>query len=152
MENDYTCPICVETAKEAVESSCCGQVYCLACANMIKSQNGCPLCKHGTFQFQTSKLARRLINSLPTVCPNPNCGFNTTFSELSSHLAKCPAAVLKCNIGSCTFSSIRNDFLHHVFQAHETQIIDFCKKTDSIAQPNTTNKDYMNPLTKRVNC
>ncbi len=137
MEKDpfLTCPICIDIATEAVESNCCGVIYCLKCARDILSES-CPNCRGSPFKWRETLIARRMINSLPRLCPH--CEEKTTFGELKNHNLKCPKAVRKCSIKNCDFSGMNDEFLAHVSSNHHKEFLErFDQDIQSNPKPNT---------------
>jgi hypothetical protein len=89
LADDYlTCPICLELAKNAVECEACNNLMCEACVAGLKKKE-CPACRKGDgFKVRASILARRMIGSMPQVCPN-ECGTTSTVGNMQDHLKKC---------------------------------------------------------------
>ena len=77
-DNDFICCFCLEYAKEAVETLCCGTILCANCAAPLRQ---CPKCRKDSLQTRPSGLARKIIASLPVDCQN--CGHKTSVSELN---------------------------------------------------------------------
>ena len=135
MEKDsfLTCPVCIDIATEAVESNCCGVVFCLRCARDVLAES-CPNCRAAPFKWKETLIARRMINSLPRACPN--CEEKTTYGELKGHMFKCSKAVRKCAIKNCTFFGMNDEFLAHVDQNHHKE---FLERFDQDIQSNMKN-------------
>jgi hypothetical protein len=114
--NSYLeCPICLELAKNAVECEACNNLMCEQCVKDLKKKE-CPACRKQNFTVKPSVLARRMIGSMPQVCPN-ECGTTSTIGNMSDHLKKCPNRVLQC--AKCAFEGKKADFLAHLTKDHE---------------------------------
>lgn len=35
MDSDYSCPICSELPRDCVESTCCGNIFCKQCSELV---------------------------------------------------------------------------------------------------------------------
>jgi hypothetical protein len=87
--NYLECPICLELAKDAVECEKCNNLMCDQCVKDLKRKE-CPACRESVnFKVRPSILARRMIGSMPMVCPN-ECGTTSTVGNMVDHLKKCP--------------------------------------------------------------
>lgn len=62
---DLQCPVCLEVAREAVESHCCGHVFCYECVELIRNKdNKCSLCNAAPFKTNEAKSIRRIISNI----------------------------------------------------------------------------------------
>ena len=114
-----TCAICLEVAgfDNAVETSCCHQLFCSPC---IATLTICPACRAGNFQSQPAHFARRLIGSLITPCPNEGCTAQIPRSNFSDHLAiSCTFQPITCPDPKCkNFKCSKKSFLEHMTSKH----------------------------------
>lgn len=109
--DNLECPICLETARDAVECEGCAQILCNECTLSLKR---CPICRKEC-SFKVSAFARRLINNLPTECAY--CNFKTTNAELKYHLETCPEKIVNCSLCSSEFKCkelIEHATIHHI--------------------------------------
>ena len=114
MEN-LECPICLETARDAVECEGCAQILCEECTRSLQK---CPLCRKEC-SFRASAFARRLINNLPVNCPN--CNISTTNIELNSHLDICPEKKISCSL--CNSTQTVKEIASHAASIHNADLI-----------------------------
>ena len=71
LNDQFSCIICIEIAKNAFETSCCHQIFCEECKNKLKPNSSCPFCRAPSVQFLVSHLLRRLIENLTGVKSDP---------------------------------------------------------------------------------
>ena len=114
-----TCAICLDVAcfDNAVETSCCHQLFCSPC---IATLRVCPACRANNFQSQPAHFARRLIGSLVAPCPNEGCTAQIPRSNLPDHLAiSCTFQPITCPDPKCkNFKCSKKSFLEHVTSKH----------------------------------
>ena len=91
-EDNLTCPICKDLCREAVEASCCHQVFCAGCAEKCKS---CPTCRNERFKTTPNIAIRRLIGAKKTVCEH--CKERISRADYEDHLAKSCKGRGKCD-------------------------------------------------------
>ena len=89
------CPVCLEIASNAVECKNCANIFCEKCAVDLIAKN-CPICRE-KLAVKISLLARRMIGTLPQVCPN-TCGVTSTVGNMQDHLKSCPNRTYSCLI------------------------------------------------------
>lgn len=124
---NFVCPMCLDVAKDAVESSCCNHVFCRQCFTVLTQQNGmftlCPLCR-AVLKCVEVPLIRRIINDLPWECPSKCNTPNLRRSDMEKHLNSLCPHIPKCEFPDCTFR-VRNeeDMLKHVIDAHGTALL-----------------------------
>ncbi|KAL0227431.1 hypothetical protein RCL1_003575 [Eukaryota sp. TZLM3-RCL] len=90
----------------------------------------CPCCRTSSPAFKPNIAVRRMIDSLPSTCPN--CHYGTCRGNLKQHLKKCPEMILSCRC--CAISLCRQDFLSHVVETHAEEVVKFFseqEKSDS---------------------
>lgn len=93
-EDHFTCAICMELARDATQSSCCGQSFCKACIEswQVRSNN-CPTCRTTTqqgFRVFDDVRVNRFIQGLQLCCPNFNmgCDWKGELRGMKDHLAQ----------------------------------------------------------------
>jgi hypothetical protein len=120
-----TCAICLDiaSADDAVETSCCHQLFCLTC---IENVHPCPACRAADFQTIPSYFARRLIGNLTIPCPNDGCTARISRSSLANHLSGyCAYNQLTCPDPECKdFKCAKKFFLEHLTKNHEQFLLD----------------------------
>ncbi|ETO20182.1 hypothetical protein RFI_17038 [Reticulomyxa filosa] len=156
VEDELICAICYGIAEEALESQCCHKLFCETCIEELKSSESykplqCPLCRaSASFQVKqekscVSKFARRLIDALPTTCPN-NCeAKNLVRGNIKQHLTQCPNSKYTCSYPKCDFSGNLQGYQQHIQERHGSDLVTafdaFWKKTeqsDNSASSNTS--------------
>lgn len=106
------CPICLDLCNDPVEAHCCHSIYCKACAISIKSK--CSLCKSQIFQFSSSIISKRMLDSIPVECDY--CKEKSTRGNLESHLKRCPKRLFKCHF--CMLEITKFDYPTHLISEH----------------------------------
>lgn len=114
-EDFYNCPICMEVAKNAVESDCCNSIFCENCLNSLNKQT-CPLCRKESIKWKANIVIRRMISSLKTECPD--CKEQSTIGNLPDHRKKCIKVTVFCRFPKCEYTSKREDYHSHLVEAH----------------------------------
>ena len=116
-----TCPICLELVDDAVEASCCHQVFCDRCILSV-SRDCCPKCRK-PFETLVSHITRRLIDTMPRSCSFPGCNVKLSKSELKHHEKACEQRIYNCPVSSCKYEGLRPDFAAHIALAHEESLV-----------------------------
>jgi len=118
------CVVCLETAVQAAESSCCHNIYCESCLTRSKTQNNlCPSCRQQNFEVLPSHLGRRLIKMIPTQCPW-KCNAKLTIGDLESHKKNCPNKHYKCpEVGCEDFEGDHGVYTQHIISKHADIIV-----------------------------
>ena len=122
--SEYDCVICFDVCLKAVESICCGVLFCKKCANGIKQ---CPSCRKDGLEIFPSRAIRRLIGR--TKVPCQFCGMSVQRDSVADHLDVCKRSPLKCAARGCEFSGVMHEILEHVVDAHKTDILTITKGT-----------------------
>lgn len=117
LDDQLSCPICIEICIDAVETGCCGQ---LLCANCTVGLRACPCCRAEPLSTSINRSIRRMIGAMPVEC---KCGFKTTRSELPSHDLSCPMKILTCSVPNCRFEGTAGSFLTHITENHRKEVI-----------------------------
>jgi len=120
-----TCAICLDiaSADNAVETSCCHQLFCSTC---IENVRPCPACRKADFQTIPAYFARRIIGTLTVPCPNDGCTEKISRSNLTKHLsAHCAYRQLTCPDPQCEdFKYTKKAFIEHLTTKHEQFLLD----------------------------
>jgi hypothetical protein len=97
LEENFTCPICLEFAKNAVEAECCTKIFCEKCiVDNLKKFGTCPCCRATKITWHPSKIARKVISEIKVPCDY--CEEMVESGALEAHQAKCPKVPLACKI------------------------------------------------------
>ncbi|XP_065055098.1 uncharacterized protein LOC135683691 [Rhopilema esculentum] len=140
------CPICLEIAEKAVETSCCHNVYCEKCLSMVI--NGpCPQCRN-EFQILASHVCRRMIGNLPAVCSFIGCTAKLTRSELNDHEQRCEHRLYKCPAPKCLFEGLKENYLLHLIQEHKEDVV---KRSANLFSMEQTSEQTNNRIRAKVN-
>lgn len=152
MLESLKCPLCLDFAEDAMECTYCNNIFCKKCigidliSNLNKSKlKSCPICRKEPCSFQDCLFARRLLNNLPIICPNL-CGHSTSRGEMKNHLNKCINKKYQCKI--CDLLLIKKEFLEHIKEKHEEEIIDTFNKLQ--IENLLTNKPIIEPVPKII--
>ena len=114
----FRCAICLETARDAVDSDCCHQLYCAACTQRLTQ---CPTCRRSPFTVRSNVMLRRLINEIPTPCEH--CKKMVALSDRDAHNAACEQRPIACTAPRCAFVGVRDALLKHMTTAHRDQLL-----------------------------
>ena len=115
---DVACIICVDLSENAVETSCCRQLFCEKCLKGLKS---CPMCRHFPLLFSINGLARRLVGSRPTTCPYCRCVVQRNNVEDPNRC--CLKRPYTCSIQGCDFVGEKAQFVQHLMKKHEDILV-----------------------------
>lgn len=119
VEESSTCPICLKIAEEAMESQCCGFIFCQKCIyKLIKYE--CPCCRELRFKYHPALSMRKLIKTLPVKC---ECGYIDSNDNIKKHYMYCNLRTFTCDILKCQVVLKREDFLEHVVKEHSEVIL-----------------------------
>jgi len=130
--DSMTCPICLELADNAVETSCCHQIYCEYCLSVV-GRKPCPQCRQ-PFEMLISHIARRMIGSMPVQCPIKGCKMKVMRSELKDHELHCVHRLYKCPAPKCMYEGLHKDFAMHLAMQHEDNLL---QHADDIFRPSS---------------
>ncbi len=125
MRDDLNCGICFELCENAVETPCCGHLFCEGC---VKNVRKCPMCRTDC-KFRPSMVLRRLISNMPTHCPY--CHDVFTVGSLATHESSCSQRPHSCSL--CVNSQEQfttADLLQHFVVAHADYLV---RHNDAIA-------------------
>lgn len=140
INDDYLkCPICLEISDDAVETVCCGNIFC---SNCIKLESKCPLCRDSNFRFTPNISLRRIIDNIQVECKNDNCSFKTTFKNMKEHYKECDYNV-------CKFLSHKNEILNN-FVSNNDRLSVKKNNNGDISKLGNTGKYYCGK--KVLNC
>jgi hypothetical protein len=121
LEQNLKCPICLTTADEPVESSCCGHIFCSKCVKTIKHLN-CPICRSNNIIFRQNSFVRNLLNTLQVKCPY-GCSQMIILNNVKIHRMECEEAIFKCTIYKCKFEGNRTTSEKHFVENHSDQMV-----------------------------
>ena len=116
LPEDFTCPVCLDTVYDAVETKCCGVLLCMPCSDrLIASMMACPQCRVSPLVTSPSQFMRRKVRQLHIYCVNRNCR-NTischAFPVSPNHAAGTPKEVN--GLDHCKWSGEINDLQSHL--------------------------------------
>jgi len=130
VEDSSTCPICLKLAEEAVESECCGFVFCQLCIRKIEKKE-CPCCRNSSFKYHPALGMRKLIRNLPVKC-NYECGYIDSVENMSKHYFTCRLRDFTCNIHYCSTILKREGYLEHLIKEHSEVMINIGENFDKL--------------------
>ena len=85
---DYFCKLCKHVAREAGISSCCGEVMCKACVDVIiQDKKPCPSCEENITSYPQVKYQRKIL-ALEVSCTmkDRGCPWTGQLQHLDAHL------------------------------------------------------------------
>ncbi len=126
IEEHCYCPICIKIAKNAVESECCGNIFCLGCSKKLFN---CPICRKENMKTHQSLLVRKIIKSIPIKCVY-DCGYINTADLMDHHYLSCENRLFVCKIQNCNKNFKKDDFIKHISKDHENFMITIAEKYD----------------------
>ena len=138
IEDSAFCPICFKIAEDAMESECCGQIFCNRCINKVES-NVCPMCRRVNLKVHISLSMRKLIKNLPVKCIH-GCGFTDNTENIKKHYFVCKNRDFTCKINKCGSVLKKSEFLCHVIDCHEEIVIAISENYDKIFSPSIAKK------------
>ena len=124
IEEHCYCPICIKIAKNAVESECCGNIFCAGCTKKLLS---CPICRKENMRTHQSLLMRKIIKSIPIKCIY-ECGYINTVDFMDQHYLQCQNRLFICKINNCNKNYKKDDFIKHISKDHENFLINVAEK------------------------
>ena len=124
LDDQLSCPICIEICANAVETACCTQLLGENCSLGLEF---CPVCRHEPFTVNINKSIRRVIGSMPVQC---QCGVKTTRAGLKAHESICPMKPKACNVPNCGYSGLSETFLEHALEHHSKELISHFTASD----------------------
>lgn len=148
VEESTICPICLKLAVDAVESDCCGAIFCESCIIKIEKKE-CPLCRNYNFKYHNALGIRKLIRNLPVMCAH-NCGHKDSNENMKKHYHSCPLRDYKCNVNGCNIVSKKEEFLNHLIVEHSSVLINIGENFEKVFSPKSQKKirdsDYLQSL------
>lgn len=109
----HICSICLGVLREAVETPCCGHMFCEWCLSRwyMESQT-CPCCREPATRttLKPALWHRRIINQLKMSCPL-DCSWQGDLQGLRLHQVKCPLVACACKF--CGERAVRRITLEH---------------------------------------
>ena len=115
LEDRFSCFLCIEIMEDAVEFLCCFNCSCEKCAQQLQL---CSFCAK-PFQYRPSIQIRRIIGDLQVKCDF--CSYETTRSNLKSHLKNCQQKPELCNL--CLQQVPRSELIPHAISFHSAEVL-----------------------------
>ena len=115
------CSACGGIPEDAVETSCCHNVFCDACLQALADQ-ACSFC-NCNFLICISHVTRRIVGTLPTQCSHLGCTETMPKSRMKEHIAVCQYKPSKCLFKECDVVCLQKDLSQHLFKVHEDEVI-----------------------------
>ncbi|CAF0973973.1 unnamed protein product [Adineta ricciae] len=163
LELTLTCAICLDVPNpdDAIETSCCHQLFCLSCITTVGT---CPVCRKTDFQTVPAHFARRIIGGMIIQCPNDGCTEKVTRSNLTDHISNhCAYSLLGCPDPKCKdMKCFRKEFLVHLIKEHEDVLMKnyhklweieniIAEKSNQSSDDKTNNRLFDDRLDKTLN-
>ena len=116
--NGLKCGICAKLCTDAMESPCCGHLFCAHC---IETLRDCPLCR-AKCQFRPSYSLRRLIKTMDAYCQY--CDAKFIVATVRDHERYCSKRTQPCGfcLGSMQYTSAA--LLPHLVAEHPERLVD----------------------------
>lgn len=130
VEESALCPICLKLAEDAIETECCGSIFCQKCIDRIE-KDSCPCCRYVGLRIHPSLAIRKLIKNFPAKC-SYNCGFIGTIENIKKHYFDCSLRDFTCNIHKCGCIYKKSDYLQHLINYHSEVLINVGENFDKI--------------------
>ena len=127
---DYDCIICLEICVAAVESTCCGNLFCEVC---VRGMRRCPICRDFPFKTTTNKYIRKMIGRMKLACPK--CKLLVQRDSILDHDQLCEMRKVQCAARNCDFAGPHKDLLQHALDFHERDILSIIQGLKHIFQP-----------------
>lgn len=130
----YKCEICqnIPYYEDAIETICCGHLYCSACLKEKTSLGGnCPFCKTTYKTNQHSKFISKILSEFKISCPmRGRCKWQGKWKDLSNHIEECEESFRYCNYRKfgCEFSGTFKECKEHEekeMEKHFNQVLEF---------------------------
>ena len=118
--DDLNCTIRLSLCVDAVESNCCGGLYCDACINTIDT---CPVCRNDRFETHPARSIRKAIDRIEESCIH--CDAPVQKGNIGDHLKVCPALAFCCAAQECSFRGTKEGFWKHLASVHEDDVFNF---------------------------
>ena len=115
-ESLFTCAICLDVAQDAVETSCCHQLFCELCVKGIKD---CPLCRKNLVT-SINHVIRRMVGTLKKPCQYCKAMFPR--ADMVSHVNICFMRPSYCIVDECDFNGNRESILNHLITVHSKEL------------------------------
>ena len=115
-ESLLTCAICLDIVEDAVETSCCHQLFCESC---VKGIQDCPLCRKNLVT-SVNHVIRRMVGTLKKPCDYCQSMFQR--ANLSSHIDVCSKKPVSCLVNGCDYNGNREKTLNHLITAHSKEL------------------------------
>eukprot|EP00667_Euglena_gracilis_P001704 EG_transcript_1709 len=101
VDDEFSCPMCLEVMEDASCLTKCGHSFCHACLKRaLQRKPECPTCRQQGEECVPNFALRKLVSSLMVKCYYHTCPVKVPRSEVDAHAQKCPNAPHKCNLTS----------------------------------------------------
>jgi len=130
---EFDCSICLSTCNNAVESVCCGNLYCQECTGTIYQ---CPTCRREPFQAVPNRVLRKAIGKLEVACSK--CQQMVQRGNVTDHELICPMSVYSCSRDGCSFEGVEDEFWQHLHTAHKRHVLNMYTNNDRKLNEATT--------------
>ncbi|XP_065911436.1 TNF receptor-associated factor 3-like [Dysidea avara] len=115
-KDDLMCKICHLLAREACQTSCCGQIFCTVCIASYTSHTvgdgrvACPYCRHQDYHVFSDTKTDRCVLELKVYCPNKiqGCTWVGELHDLEKHLNDVAS---EDSDGGCLFVEVQCRYL-----------------------------------------
>ena len=140
----YICSICTFVALQPQQTSCCGNIFCKNCLELLKykyKKFTCPICRCNPLDFFNDRRVEREINALEIYCPNNKeeiiplrdeeslsknnngtCQWKGTLKEIESHLQVCPYQIVPCT-NKCGDQILRQKLQCHLTKECQKRVV-----------------------------
>lgn len=124
IEEFLKCHICLDVAEQAMEMSCCHNIFCESCIiTYAKSSSSCPICRAPSIAFSPSEFIRQIVNDKMINCPF-GCKQQFKRSQIDLHKPNCQNIEYFCAIEKCEFMGKREAVIIHLFEAHQNSVLE----------------------------
>ena len=130
--DNFNCIICLSLCEDAMESSCCGCLFCAKCTIGIYKE--CPSCRKQPLETFIVRSVRRAIGQVDTECPE--CKAKVKMSNMKCHKETCPATAHKIVANDCDYQGGETDMLDHLMNIHRRDILKLCMQPKNYALKN----------------
>lgn len=92
---ELDCSICYELVEDAVQTPCCGNLYCRACiTEALSNRKSCPTCRKTlcVVQLTPDHRAERKSKAMVRPCSQGNCSFTGNHQAMQAHVAEAHVA------------------------------------------------------------
>ena len=152
----YVCSICTFVARQPQQTSCCGNIFCKNCLELLKykcKNFTCPICRCNPLDYFNDRRVEREINALEIYCPNNKgeimlprdeeslsklknnennndiCQWKGILKEIESHLQVCPFHIVPCT-NKCGDLILRQELQYHLTKECRERVVNcrYCQE------------------------